>query len=202
MGVSAGSVGGISTVPVRAKVGRGDGCGTYVAVTVGSFSGSFVIVGGIIVCVGNGRRVIVGALVLMVLVSEGKSVEIAVGVARWRGSAVPTGLAVGVWLGVDWTRKNVGLTGRVVKLNEPVFKFPLICNVSFHKAEPTGITTIVSKAMITIPIIEITFRLSAKRLNTSIPKSACYYKIRLINVLIPSEIHPSFGMTRTSLPFN
>ena len=92
-----------------------------------------------------------------------------VGVARCVGGAVIVGLAVGVGLVVDANGKKVGLGGGGVNPNSPVFKFPLICNVSFHIAEPTGIRTIVNKAMITNPTVETTFRLSRMRLNTSHP---------------------------------
>ena len=67
VGGSAVRVGGISTVPVMAWVGRGDGC-ISAAVAVGSFSGAFVCVGEIEVCVGPGRGVMVGALVMIIFV--------------------------------------------------------------------------------------------------------------------------------------
>jgi hypothetical protein len=73
-GVSVGGsvvrVGGISTAPMITKVGSGYGCCTSVAVAVGAFTGSFVHVGEIVVCVGQGCGVIVGALVMMILVSR------------------------------------------------------------------------------------------------------------------------------------
>ena len=118
------------------------------------------------------------------------------------GKAVIVGLSVGEGLVVNWNGKKVGLGGGGVNPNSPVFISPLICSVSFHIAEPMGITTIVNKAMITNPMVETIFRLSTKRLNTSNPYRFCPQKIRLINILMPSETHPSFGMTITNLPFN
>ena len=83
------------------------------------------------------------------------------------GTAVIDGLTVGEGLLVISKGKMVGLGGGGVNPKSPVFKSPFICNVSSHLAELIGIMTIVSKAMITNPIIEIYFLLSTKRLNTS-----------------------------------
>ena len=49
------------------RVGRGEGSTSVaVSVSVGSITGSFVRVGGMVVSVGQGRGVLVGALVMMI----------------------------------------------------------------------------------------------------------------------------------------